>query len=91
MALGLELPKTIFAHGWWTVDGEKMSKSRGNVVDPNKIIESYKRLEQWRRPLLMPSATSCFGRCRLDKMEIFPRGAMVVESTAIWPMVSAIC
>ena len=38
MALNLALPETIFAHGWWTVNGEKMSKSRGNVVDPNKII-----------------------------------------------------
>ncbi|MBH0178747.1 MAG: methionine--tRNA ligase, partial [Nitrospira sp.] len=41
MALNLPLPETIFAHGWWTVDGEKMSKSRGNVVDPNKMIETY--------------------------------------------------
>jgi methionyl-tRNA synthetase len=39
MALNLPLPATIFAHGWWTVDGEKMSKSRGNVVDPNKLID----------------------------------------------------
>jgi methionyl-tRNA synthetase len=38
MALDMKLPETIFAHGWWTVDGEKMSKSRGNVVDPNKVI-----------------------------------------------------
>ncbi|MCS6897666.1 MAG: methionine--tRNA ligase [Nitrospira sp.] len=41
MALDLPLPKTIFAHGWWTVDGEKMSKSRGNVVDPNKIVDQF--------------------------------------------------
>jgi methionyl-tRNA synthetase len=41
MALNLPLPETIFAHGWWTVDGEKMSKSRGNVVDPNKMIETF--------------------------------------------------
>jgi methionyl-tRNA synthetase len=41
MALNLPLPKTIFAHGWWTVDGEKMSKSRGNVVDPNAMAEVY--------------------------------------------------
>jgi methionyl-tRNA synthetase len=34
MALGVELPKKIFGHGWWTVEGEKMSKSKGNVVDP---------------------------------------------------------
>ncbi len=41
MALGLPLPETIFAHGWWTVDGEKMSKSRGNVVDPNKMVDEF--------------------------------------------------
>lgn len=41
MALSIELPTTIFAHGWWTVNGEKMSKSRGNVVDPNKIVDEF--------------------------------------------------
>lgn len=34
MAADLPLPKQIFAHGWWTVEGEKMSKSLGNTVDP---------------------------------------------------------
>lgn len=41
MALGLPLPRNIFAHGWWTVDGRKMSKSVGNVVDPNAMAETY--------------------------------------------------
>ena len=41
MALNLPLPESIFAHGWWTVDGEKMSKSRGNVVDPNKMVDQF--------------------------------------------------
>ncbi len=41
MALNLPLPETIFAHGWWTVDGEKMSKSRSNVIDPNRMIEEF--------------------------------------------------
>ncbi len=41
MALNLPLPDTIFAHGWWTVDGEKMSKSRGNVVDPNRMVDEF--------------------------------------------------
>ena len=41
MALDQPLPKTIFAHGWWTVDGEKRSKSRGNVVDPNKMVDQF--------------------------------------------------
>ncbi len=41
MALGLPLPENIFAHGWWTVDGKKMSKSIGNVVDPNAMADKY--------------------------------------------------
>ena len=41
MALDLPLPQTIFAHGWWTVNGEKMSKSRGNVVDPNSMVDEF--------------------------------------------------
>ena len=41
MAAGLEPPKRVFAHGWWTVEGEKMSKSKGNVVDPFKVVERY--------------------------------------------------
>ena len=41
MALGLKLPKMLFAHGWWTVNGEKMSKSRGNVVDPAAAAAEY--------------------------------------------------
>jgi len=41
MALKFPLPENIFAHGWWTIEGKKMSKSIGNVVDPNEMIEKY--------------------------------------------------
>lgn len=41
MALEMDLPQNLFAHGWWTVDGKKMSKSLGNVVDPNEMIQNY--------------------------------------------------
>lgn len=41
MALGLPLPKTLFAHGWWTINREKMSKSLGNVVKPAEMIERF--------------------------------------------------
>ena len=41
MALEKPLPTKVFAHGWWTVDGTKMSKSLGNVVDPTKMSEEY--------------------------------------------------
>jgi len=41
MALELPLPRNIFAHGWWTVQGAKMSKSLGNVVNPSEVIKKY--------------------------------------------------
>ena len=40
-ALGLPLPKQVFGHGWLLIDGGKMSKSKGNVVDPVKLCERY--------------------------------------------------
>ncbi|MCM8764209.1 MAG: methionine--tRNA ligase [Candidatus Omnitrophica bacterium] len=41
IALGLELPRKIFAHGWWTIGKEKMSKSKGNVIDPVYLIDRF--------------------------------------------------
>ncbi len=41
MAAGLEPPKRVFAHGWWTIEGQKMSKSLGNAIDPLKLAEKY--------------------------------------------------
>ena len=38
MAAGIKLPKKVFAHGWWTVNGEKMSKSLGNVINVDELI-----------------------------------------------------
>lgn len=41
MAIGLSPAKNIFAHGWWTIEGKKMSKSLGNVIDPTEIVKKY--------------------------------------------------
>jgi methionyl-tRNA synthetase len=41
MSLDLPLPKHIAAHGWWTRDGEKMSKSKGNVIHPKEVADAY--------------------------------------------------
>ena len=41
MAAEIEPPEMVFAHGWWTIEGEKMSKSKGNVVDPYQMVEEF--------------------------------------------------
>lgn len=41
LALGITPPACVYSHGWWTRDGEKMSKSKGNVVDPHEMIAEY--------------------------------------------------
>ncbi len=51
MAAELPLPRRVFAHGWWTVEGEKMSKSLGNVVAPADLVAQY-GLDQTRWFLL---------------------------------------
>jgi methionyl-tRNA synthetase len=51
IAAGLPLPKKIASHGWWTIEGEKMSKSRGNVVDPYAVANEY-GVDQFRYFLL---------------------------------------
>ena len=38
---GLAPPKRVFAHGWWTVEGQKMSKSLGNFIPPQQLVEQY--------------------------------------------------
>ncbi len=47
MSLDLPLPEHVAAHGWWTRDGEKMSKSKGNVVNPKEVADAY-GLENFR-------------------------------------------
>ncbi|PWB61809.1 MAG: methionine--tRNA ligase [Deltaproteobacteria bacterium] len=41
MSAGIAPPLGVFAHGWWTVEGQKMSKSLGNVVDPYEMVATY--------------------------------------------------
>ena len=41
MALGLDLPKQVYAHGWWTVNGDKMSKSTGNFIKAENVVAEY--------------------------------------------------
>ena len=51
LSLGLPLPKMVAAHGWWTRDGQKMSKSKGNIVNPKEVAAAY-GIEQFRYFLL---------------------------------------
>jgi methionyl-tRNA synthetase len=41
MAAGVAPPKRVFAHGWWTIEGQKMSKSLGNVISPYDLVDKY--------------------------------------------------
>lgn len=41
LSAGIRLPKKIFAHGYLTVDGQKISKTLGNTIDPNKLVKKY--------------------------------------------------
>jgi len=41
MAADLAPPRRVFAHGWWTIEGQKMSKSLGNAIDPVKLVEEF--------------------------------------------------
>lgn len=51
MAAGLEPPKRVYAHGWWTNEGQKISKSLGNAIDPVDLVNRY-GLDQVRYFLL---------------------------------------
>jgi len=66
-AAGLPMPRTIFATGWWTVDGEKISKSRGNTVKPLELASIY-GVEAFRYYLMsqmQPGHDADFSRERL--------------------------
>src|SRR5262249_25093233 len=41
MGAGLEPPRRVFAHGWWTNEGQKISKSLGNIIDPIQLVQRY--------------------------------------------------
>ncbi len=41
MAADIPPPRMVFSHGWWTIEGEKMSKSKGNVIDPYQVAEEF--------------------------------------------------
>lgn len=51
LSAGLPTPRRVFAHGWWTIEGEKMSKSLGNAIAPEELVETY-GLDQTRYFLL---------------------------------------
>lgn len=61
MAMEIELPKTIYAHGWITIDEQKMSKSLGNVISPDSIVKAFElpNADAFRYFMMM---TTTFGR-----------------------------
>ena len=60
MAAGLAPPQRVFAHGWWTNEGQKISKSLGNVIDPVELVDDATASTR--------CATSCCAKCRSATM-----------------------
>lgn len=69
MASDIALPKRVFAHGWWTIEGEKMSKSLGNVISPSELIETY-GLDQTRYFLMREVPFGNDGNFSRERMAI---------------------
>ena len=88
MSAGLEPPKRVFAHGWWTNEGQKISKTIGNVIDPHALVGEY-GLDQVRYFLLREvpfgndgdfSHRAMVGRCNGDLANDFGNLAQRVLS-----------
>ncbi len=83
LALGLPLPRRVFAHGWWTVEGQKMSKSLGNVQDPYELAERF-GVDALRYFLLREVPFGLDG-------DFSHQGHDRFGSTATWPTISGTC
>jgi methionyl-tRNA synthetase len=68
MSAKLDLPKRIFAHGWWTNEGNKISKSLGNAIDPIEIIDKF-GLDQIRYFLLREITFGSDGDFSIDALK----------------------
>ena len=70
MAADLPVPKRLFAHGWWTKDGEKISKSLGNVIDPVELVNEVNNMTCRRQAWCCQSLLKCGLLLRLDSHAI---------------------
>ena len=73
MAAGIPIPKRLFAHGWWTNDGEKISKSLGNVIDPIQLVEQVRRADTIEKYSLRFIASLTLSSCQygVDQTRFF--------------------
>lgn len=76
MAADLPLPRRLFAHGWWTKDGQKISKSLGNVIDPLDLVEKVCsgvtcRRSLWCRSVCFVSFALTTTLCRCYPFQLY--------------------
>ena len=84
LAAGLEPPKRLFVHGWWTKDGQKISKSTGNVIDPLDLVKTYG--VDATRYFLMSEASTKYSSLRSRGRGRGPGAAAVhtVPTSVLW-------
>ncbi|MFN4320361.1 MAG: methionine--tRNA ligase [Aquificaceae bacterium] len=88
MSVGLEVPRRIFAHGWWKVEGQKMSKSLGNVISPYDFVKEW-GIDEARYFLLRDMPFGEDGDIRREAIINRIRGELANEIGNLFSRVSA--
>ncbi|MFN3976028.1 MAG: methionine--tRNA ligase [Aquificaceae bacterium] len=88
MSVGLDVPRRIFAHGWWKVEGQKMSKSLGNVINPYDFVKEW-GIDEARYFLLRDMPFGEDGDIRREAIINRIRGELANEIGNLFSRVSA--
>jgi valyl-tRNA synthetase len=84
MAADLPLPRRVFAHGWWTKDGEKISKSLGNVIDPVELVEKVGNFAQMTLMVFFSGRTSMILPVFVCSRNVGHSMVLIKQDSSLW-------